>query len=592
MKRVFCSAVLLCFSVLILPAVFSQVLELEDSRQFYTDIGGHHGLGKGEGATENEALRIAKANAIETVFGELNKDDMFVEIFISRWPEAIVLEDSVAGETAEGRYAALARVRIDQQAVLMTEQTYQESAVNLLDRAEKIQSDAESRVEEAQGHEENMRLGEAYTNYKQAESRLDELVLLLGPLGDSSLQSSEGNSKPALMKIAETLQSTVESGLSRLEEIEKETEVSEATEEIRKTYNLLTEELKKVRNITETYLSLSPFYDMPQAELDAILLKLQQAMDLNSGIGEKLNNLQSGIPGDKVYLIEKVDLTFAETEQLNGTLQRLEEEVKDEIRLPRLVRQERAYKRNIFKEKLGYFLLKREPRDVFVLRYFLPFGLNTGEDARFGLTREFEIEAGVEHYFSDLVWFQTALWKDDLYVDPGIKDISLAQEAHIGFGRGFFAGGGASWDWGRWVKTDSGAEPAAGNFSIDAFIGGIDRDRQWPWGMLMLKVPARPGLFVYNGKINLAAEIKLRIAALFQLEAGISSGYYNIAPSDDIEEVRSDPVAYLQYQLRYFGLFGVRLPKPFLWGIRFEGGREGPSAPEPMLFRLFLQYSL
>lgn len=589
MKRILCSALIAAVFPLSLS---SQALAFEDSRQFYTDISGHHGLGTGAGATEQEAIRIAKADAIAMVFSELNKDDMFTEIFISRWPEAIVLKDTAAGEMSEGRWKALVRVRIDQQAVLMTEQTYRESAVNLLDRAEKLLEEVEPRVEEAQGHEENMRLGEAYTNYKQAASRLDELTLLLSPLADSSLQSRNGNSKPALMNIAGTLRTTVESGLARLAALEEKTEVSETTEEIRKTYELLAGELGKVQTVADAYIPLSPFFDLPRTELEAILLEIRQSIDLNDDLGGKLDQLKGGVPADKVYLLEKIDLSCAETEQLEGTLKRLEGEVKREIRVPRLTRQERAYKRSVLGEKMGHALLRREPGDIFILRYYLPFGLETGTDTRFGLTREFEIEAAVEYYFNELIWFQTALWKDDLHVDPGVKDISLAQEAHIGFGRAFFAGGGGGWDWGRWVKTESGAEPAAGNFSIDAFIGGIDRERQWPWGMLMLKVPVRPGLFVYNGKINLAAEIKLRIAALFQLEAGISSGYYNIAPSDDIEEVRSDPAAYLQYQFRYFGLFGVRLPKPFLWGIRFEGGREGPSAPEPMLWRLFLQYSL
>jgi hypothetical protein len=589
LKLILCSVLIAAALPLSLS---SQPLALEDPRQFYTDISGHHGLGTGAGATEQEAVRIAKADAISMVFGELNKDDMFTEIFISRWPEAIVLKDTAAGKMSEGRWEALVRVRIDLQAVLMTEQTYQESAVNLLDRAEKLLEEAEPRVKTAQGHEENMRLGEAFTNYKQAASRLDELTLLLSPLGDSSLQSRGGNSKPALMNIAGTLRTTVESGLARLAEIEAETEVSETTEEIRKTYELLAGELGKVQTVVDAYIPLSPFYDLPRTELDVILLEIRQSIDLNGDLGGKLEKLKNGVPADKVYLLEKIDLSCAETEKLEGTLKRLEGEVKREIRVPRLVRQERAYKRIAFGEKMGHALLRREPGDIFILRYYLPIGLETGTDTRFGLTRELELEAAVEYYFNDLVWFQTALWKDDLYVDPAVKDIALAQEAHIGFGRAFFAGGGAGWDWGRWVKSESGTEQAVGNFAVNAFIGGIDKERQWPWGILMLKVPVRPGLFVYNGKLNLAAEMKLRIAALFQLEAGISSGYYNIAPSDDIDEVRSDPDAYIQYQFRYFGLFGVRLPKPFLWGIRFEGGREGPNAPEPMLWRLFLQYSL
>lgn len=592
MGRFAASFVLLTVCVFFPVRLFSQTLESGDSRIFYSDVAGHHGLGEGSGATEREALRLAKAKGIDVVFRELNKDDMFIEIFISKWPEAIVLEESAVREEGEGSYAAKVRVRIDRQTVLLTEQTYQESAINLLDRAETILDDAEPKVRAAQGYEENMRLGEAYTNYKQAETKLDELTLLLNPLGDSSLQSSEGNAKPALIAVEKTLRKTVESGLNRLAEIEKETEVSQTTEEIQRTYNLLLEEKAKVDTVKDEYLPLSPFYDLPQAELDAMLQEIRQAIDLNGDIREKLKGLREGVPRDKVYLSEKIELSRKECEQSGETLERLEEEVKAEIRLPRLVRQERAYKRKAFGEKLGYVLLKREPRDVFMIRYYLPFGLDAGGDPRFGLTREFEIKAAVEYYFTDFVWFQTAVWKDDLFLESEIKDVALSQEAHLGFGGRFFVGGGAAWNWARWVKSSGRMEKTVGNFTIDVVAGGMDLERQWPWGILTLSLPIRPGLFVFNGKLNVEMELQLRIAALFQIETGISSGFYNSAPAETLDDIKADPDSYVTYQFRYFGLFGVRLPKPFMWGLRIEGGREGPGDPMPTLFRLFLQYSI
>ncbi len=578
---------------LVIPwGIFSQTPDMKGPKTFYTDIEGHHGYGEGQGRTEAEALRLAKAEAIDFVFRELKKDDMFIEIFISKWPEAIVLEDSIVQEVEEGVFEARVQIKVDQQAVLMTEQTYQESVLNLLDRAEAILDEVEPKVKTAQGHEENLRLGEAYINYKQAENRLDELQLLLDPLGDSSLQSNKGNSKPAIISVARTLRKTVESGLKRLVDIEKETEVSEATLEIQKTYALLLEEKMKVDSVISTYLPMSPFYDLRRSKLEAILQEIQQAMDLSEEIGGKLKTLGEEIPFDKVYLREKINLSYKEAEQQEETLERLERELKDEIRLPRLVRQERAQKAKQFKEKLGYVLLRREPRDIFILRYYLPFGVNTGPNARFGLTREFEIKMAVEYYFTEFFWFQTALWKDDLYLEPDIKDIAFSQEVHLGLGRNFLVGGGASWDWGRWVKNSVSTEPAASHFSVDAFIGGIDSERQWPWGLFILKVPFRPGILLFDKHLNLCLELQLRIAHIFQIEAGLSSGFYYLAAAKDISAVKSNPGTYVQYQLRYFGLFGVRLPKPFMWGLRFEGGSEGPSQPVPMLFRLFVQYSI
>jgi hypothetical protein len=589
------------FTVAVAVSAGAETLSLEDPRNFYTDMEGHHGTGEGTAADRNEAVRIAKSHAIENIFNELGKDRMFIEMFISRWPEAIEIEDSVDRENDDGSFTALVRVVIGQQAVIMTEQSYTDSVLNLLDRAEGLLEEAESRVAKGQNHEENLQLAAAYTQYKQAESRLKELKLLLEPLGDSALQSSKGNSKPALMQIITTLQQTVSSAIARLEEIERETEVSKATEEIRRTYDLLQNELSKVEAVIEEYGAVSPFYDLPKDRLEAIRVDLEQAMELNSEIGDKFRQIKDGVPPDKLFLIEKIELSKNETENYEAVLGRLHGEVVREIRVPRLLRQERARRWAEFKKGLGHALVKRKPLDVFTLRYYLPLGLSTGGGGGFGFTGEFDFTASVEYYFGGLFWFHTALVKDDYPFPGGGKNIGLSQELNIGFGRRFLVGAGAEWDWGRWIKDTAGSDGTVKELYVQGFIGMIDRTNNWPWALLILRLPLRPAHPLFLGKIGGSLEMMLRIHTLFQIGGGVSGGFMQIDSVGGADTLRNSPDEYLQYQVRWFALFGVRLPKPFLWGLRVEGGSgsgitaggdfTGPDTL-PLLWRLFVQYSL
>ncbi len=578
-----------------------QEITLSEGAPFYSDVEGHHGVGEGEGAVQVEAERAAKAAALDRIFSELGKDRMFQEMYISMWPEAIVVEESVGEERKDGSYYAEVRVRIDQQAVIITQPNYAENVQNILDRTEKILEEAEESVRAAQGHEENLRMAAAYTQFKQVETRLAELRLLLAPLGDSSLQSRNGNTKPALTQISSTLQSTVSSGIERLEKIERETEVSEATEEIRRTYTLLDQELEGIGGIVEKYGVQSPFYDIPKPELQAVLVELEQARELNGEIGEKLLTLKEGVPKDKLFLIEKIDLSYADTERLDAVLERLAGEVKLEIRAPRLVRQERARKWGQFTQGLASALVERTPRDIFVFRYYLPLGLDAGSRGDgFGFTGQFEFAAALEYYFADLVWFNTVLEKRDTLTGIDSKSIGFSQELNLGFGRLFLVGIGGGWDWGRWVRAAGVSDPAVRELYGNVFVGMIDREQNWPWGLLTLKVPFRFAPVLYLGRLNGGLEAMLRISTLFQLGGSLYSGFVQTDAAGSPESVRDDPGDYLEYQFQWMVTFGVRLPKPFLWGLRVEGGSSadisgnvvGDPGPLPLLWRLFIQYSL
>jgi hypothetical protein len=92
----------------------------------------------------------------------------------------------------------------------------------------------------------------------------------------------------------------------------------------------------------------------------------------------------------------------------------------------------------------------------------------------------------------------------------------------------------------------------------------------------------------------------LRISTLFQIGGGVNSGFVQIDAAPDGETVRNTPGDYLEYQFTWLVSFGVRLPKPWLWGLRVEGGKSteingtdyGTDAALPLLWRLFFQYSL
>ena len=49
---------------------------------FYRDISGYHGMGKATNPDKEEAVRLAKADALKRIFREIGKDELFRELFI------------------------------------------------------------------------------------------------------------------------------------------------------------------------------------------------------------------------------------------------------------------------------------------------------------------------------------------------------------------------------------------------------------------------------------------------------------------------------------------------------------------------------
>ena len=114
----------------------------ERTGSFKEDITGYHGVGKATAVDRDEALRLAKADALKLIFSRIGKDKMFQEMFISSWPGSISIEKDSVTEDENG-FTAAVTVKIDRNSIIMTEGQYRVSAVSLLDRAEKIITDTE-----------------------------------------------------------------------------------------------------------------------------------------------------------------------------------------------------------------------------------------------------------------------------------------------------------------------------------------------------------------------------------------------------------------------------------------------------------------
>jgi hypothetical protein len=566
---------ILVFALALAPVAVSPQTASHDVGQVTTDVEGHHAAGSGTGATKAEAVRLAKAEALSRIFAHIGKDELFQQIFISTWPEAIDLAEVSQLTQIENGYAATVRVTVDQTAVLMTEEAYRVNVVNLLNRAEAIVRDVEEIVGKAESAEENLRLSDAFTAYRQARARAGEAEHLLRPIRDSSVLSDAGNSAGTLRNIVGALATTTDEGLARLEDVEAQATASAESQEAEDVLQLLEEERAGVRRTVSENRALSPFYDLPAAELQRIATELYGAQ---KRIGERLRpryqTLQSTVSKERMLLREKISLALADLDEYATHIQVMIDQVELEIRNPRLARQERMHRRRRMQEAVGKalrYLVIHPARDVVVLEYELPFefvpdnGFSSATDLMGSVTAERAFDAGV--------WLRTRLERQDVLVGSDVRNIALSQEAAIGFFRNTLIGVGLGWDWDRRVGPRGGAVETVEEYRVRMFLGGVDRTYKRSSWLLSFRygVPRFAAPFITPYHLNADLSLAVRIENAVRLRAGVSTGAYQTAAV-----ARPDRMAdVLGYRFAWRAEAALRLPPPFILGFGFTGRAVG-----------------
>ncbi|MFP4363695.1 MAG: hypothetical protein ACLFR1_07475 [Spirochaetia bacterium] len=572
-KNLFISLLITLLFLPVSAVTAQEALTFEDPRPFYTDIYGHHGIGQAIGANHAEAERLAKAAAIDLIFQQIDKDEMYQEMFISSFPEAITVEDSLVQENNDSTFTAMVRVLVDQNAVIMTEQPYRNTVINFLNRSESILNEAESLIASAQRDEENLRMSEAYASFRQAQSRIEEVKSLLQSLNDNSVLSDSGNNRTALFNIATSMETTIASGVERLRELASESERNEEAEESRRTFRLLENETHSIDAFIDEYLPLSPFYDMPEAELRTILTEVEANLDkIRTQLRERYQVLKENLPSDMVFLREQIDLTLSDLDTQEENLDRMRDELRLEIRNPRLQRQENARRSAEFWKNvgrgIGWFFL-HDPGDILVFRWDLPFHIS--QEQGFQMRNEFNGMIRLERGFDLGVWLRTSTISDEITLTNSLRNSALSQEASIGFFNNFMFGLGFQWDWMRRIIGDNELHsgPAVSESEIMFHFGGIDHNYLRPFWLLSFsyRVPVFMNPFIVPYHFNIGLDIALRLENIVRLEAGLSTGCLQALAGESGNEASG----YLDYLFQWNAGAMLRFPGPFGWGINYQG---------------------
>jgi len=571
---------ILCFVVDLTCGAQEKTADLlNPSQPFYSDVSGHHALGSATAPTVEEAERLAKAAALQRCFREIGKDALFQSLFISSWPDAIAVEARRAEKAKEGGMTVLLRVRVDGNAVIMTETQYRNTATDLLNRGEKLVGELEKSLADATADETNLQIAQALTEYRNARSRIREIGVLLKAMGDESQVSESGKSLAALRQTVKALEERVSAGMDRIESIEKKTEKDAATEEMADALELLSAEIEKIGLDVEKQEALSPFYDLPRAQLEPIVIGLKNGQDKMKLVTEKLAFMKGKVPADRVLMEQKVQMALADAAELEAKLKSLKEAADLELRNPRLARQESArFWSEVGKGSLGAlsYAFLHKPADVVSLRYDLPFAWD-GEHA-IGGTMEQDFRLQAEGAFPFGFWIrgqlansETALVSDAATGSRAVNT-ALYSEADLGYFRGILFAAGFGWDWTHGIipAGSTVSQKTAKESYVRVMLGGANQEGTRIDWLLSLKYRfplfADPFLVPYH--FNVGLDYMLRAADILLLEAGVSTGCLQDTAVETVSLIKPEDLTYA-FSWRF--AVALRVPGPFAWGIMHQG---------------------
>lgn len=552
--------------ILLIPIIIPAQESAMESDSFTHDVSGYHAVGKAANADRDEALRLAKANALNRIFSEAGKDRLFSDLFISSWPEYISIEESEVVKE-DNKYRAEVKVLVDQNAMILTEQSYRMKAENLLNRAELKTDETEQLLKEAEKSEANLRMSEAFVLYAQAKVRLKEIRELLKFLGDVSVQSSKGNTLSIIRSLTGGMQLRVTSGLTRLEALARESEKDKVLTELDESFDLIMEEVKKLEETIERNSEIEPFYDLPKTQLDSILIELNSTLEREEPMRERLLFLKARVPEEKILLKDRIDIALTDFTALSIRMKKMQEEVENEIAEPRLKRQEKARRkakrRRKIKETVSYIFLHK-PIEALTFHYTLPFEWDGESDITSSGNPEWWIRA--EGTFDMGFWIRGLLKHDEIDLFEGHTE-SLKSEIAIGFFRETLFGVGFGWDWIKKINNEKSKELREN--SLMFFMGKVNKERNRVDLLLSFKyrIPLIWDDIIIPYHMNMSVEGLVRAANILQVEAAFSTGSYPVLPLSDTAQLK-DHLGYL-FELK--AAVALRIPPPFTWGVFYKG---------------------
>lgn len=565
MKRIAGYSSIFLFFCFFLPLLQAEVDPF--TREYYLDISGYHSVGQNSSESREEAVRLAKAEAIKRIFSEIGKDALFQQMFISIFPQFIVVDASGVTKTEE-IYTAKVKITIDQNAVIMMEEQYRAAVEDILNQGEATIQSTEKILREAETAEVNLRMSEAMLSYRSAVVRCQEIEELFKNIGDSSIHSNQGNSILVLKKIAASLRTRSTEGVNRLEELENELEKDSALEELMKTLELILAEIGNTEEVIKTYADLQPFFDLPKTQLENIKLDLTNALEKTDTIGEKLTFLTKQVPEERLLVKEKVNISLNELARIKSKLTKMKKDVEQEMRYPRLVRQQHSQNWKNFLagvDDVARYLFLHKSADILSFRWYPPFFWEAEGDFILSHDRNTYIRA--EKAFEAGFWIRTQLTFGQLEVlNRNILEYAN-QELAMGYFRDrILFGAGLCWDWNRTIND---AEVLTEKI-FKIYFGGVDRKRTRANWLLFLnyQIPRFMSPFRLVYQVNGELGVLLRVEEILLVETSLFSGTFQ----DSLPGTGGLALENLEYGFNWRLGLGLRFPGPFVWGVYYNLG--------------------
>jgi len=564
---------------------FPKSLSAADSKPsegFRTEGTLYVSVAKGSGASAQEAESAARTTALNGLYTGLG---LSFEL----------LDSSQEGAS----YKALIELKVDDESVRIVQRgPYLAAATALLDKAEGISDEAESRRAAAADSETAAELGPALGQYGMAADGCRSALDLLAPLSDPSVFSSKGKrTAPELKKALASVLSEAEAGIERVKKAEAALAADESTQKL----SQAADEAVAAADAAGALLdSESEALDNPSACKSERLSPLRDRLDaerrtLGDARKSLLRSRQAIPPEAGLFVRDKLEFADRRLSSAESSVDAAFKSVDREIRDPAAARAARA-------AALRWVFL-HEPREYLSLRAYLPFALGTGEQGF--VSSPFAAQAQIEGAFAfggpGGIWLRSRANYDHTDLRPagsGGDETALTQSFDLGFwGKGLmFAGYG--WDWSR--RVDGVSYPKAG--TVELGFGGVyphgrddERFYRADWLVaLSYELPYETTEFQTWQTLNGGLEAQFRLGKIALFEAAVSERLD--------ERAQDDYVALLRWRL---GL-GLRLPAPFAFGVEYSGyilcpllqdGRLGDpeqasDSSDESAFRFYLQYSL
>jgi hypothetical protein len=538
----------------------------------------------GRGATEAEAQNDALRTAIAVVMDSLGKDTLFTELFLKNPPVTMSWKKLSAQKGATAWTVKLRLVVDDESLRLLYNVSYVSTVSTLLDGAEAKLGDAERLSLSARKAETDGELGRAMSLYWQVRDACDSGLSLLAPIGDAVVFSTSGKKKaPELREVLEAMRGTSISGYDRIKEAERSLAEDGELKSVLSSLEAIEKEVAEAESWVDSIADRAARIEgTPKAELEAWSVELGIKGRALSDSRLALGRVEENTPKSKALVHGRIDVARRRIDNMNDYVKITKAEIDREIRFPAIARAKRTQgvKRAIL----------HEPTGALSVRIYSPFGVDpAATDFEIIDTKRFEYSLRAEGAFGKErgLWVSTLLRKDDAVLtgltaggDP-LRNTGYAQSVDAGVhGRGLF-GGGVSWDWLR--RLDGENVPK--RFALRALAGALDEERRMAaWlAVLSWEFPYDMADFAMANYLNIGFESFVRFSKTVELGAGLA-----LRPRQTIGGYD----ACLTYSVGA----GIRVPKPFLWGLEFAGNAarpiEGGDIDSNSYFRLFAEYSL